>query len=139
MFFYFIIKKKFGFKTVLLNLNLLSIEGTMMLHSNVTIPPHLEYHIKNFRNCLNHQHKIIRFISETENESSILFIYIKRTKGNNLFTTSVYCKTPISRVFTNFGSFIPKSYKYILLFTLSLRSFKICSVLNFFSSGNWQA
>ena len=97
---------------------------------------HSKYHIKKIRNCLNHQYKNIRFISETENESSILLIYIKRTKGNNLLTTSVYRKTPISRVFTNFGSFIPKSYKYILLFTLSLRSFKICSVLNFFSSGN---
>ena len=31
--FFFVIMKKFGFKIVLLNLNLLSIEGTLMLHS----------------------------------------------------------------------------------------------------------
>ena len=31
--FFFVFMKKFGFKIVLLNLNLLSIEGTLMLHS----------------------------------------------------------------------------------------------------------
>ena len=31
--FFFVIMKKFGFKIVLLNLNVLSIEGTLMLHS----------------------------------------------------------------------------------------------------------
>ena len=30
---FFVIMKKFGFKIVLLNLNLLSIEGTLMIHS----------------------------------------------------------------------------------------------------------
>ena len=41
--------------------------------------------------------------------------------------TSVYRKPTFSRVFTNFGSFIPKSYKYNLLFTLLHWTFKLCS------------
>ena len=41
--------------------------------------------------------------------------------------TSVYHKPTFSGVFTNFGSFIPKSYKYNLLFTLLHRAFKLCS------------
>ena len=41
--------------------------------------------------------------------------------------TSVYRKPTFSGVFTNFGSFIPKSYKYNLLFALLHRAFKLCS------------
>ena len=41
--------------------------------------------------------------------------------------TSVYCKPTFSGVFTNFGSFILKLYKYNLLFTLLHRAFKLCS------------
>ena len=41
--------------------------------------------------------------------------------------TSIYRKPTFSGVFTNFESFIPKSYKYNLLFTLSNRVFKLCS------------
>ena len=41
--------------------------------------------------------------------------------------TSVYRKPTFSRVFTNFGSFIPKSYKCNLLFTLLHKAFKLCS------------
>ena len=76
------------------------------------------------KNC---QHNNIKFTSETENKNSILFLDIKITRDNNKFITSVYCKLTFSRVFTNFGSFIPKSYKYNLLFTLLHRGFKLCS------------
>ena len=41
--------------------------------------------------------------------------------------TSVYRKSTFSEVFTNFGTFVPKSYKYNLLFTLLHRAFKFCS------------
>ena len=41
--------------------------------------------------------------------------------------TSVYHKPTFSGVYTNFGRFIPKSYKYNLLFTLLHRAFKLCS------------
>ena len=62
-----------------------------------------------------------------ENENSISFLDIKITKDNNKFMTSVYRKPTFSGVFTNFGSFIPKLYRYNLLFTLLHRAFKLCS------------
>ena len=41
--------------------------------------------------------------------------------------TSVYRKPTFSGVFTNFESFMPKSYKYNLMLTLLHRAFKLCS------------
>ena len=85
------------------------------------------HHIEKFRNYLNRQHKSIKFTSETENENSISFLDIKITRNNHKVMTSVYRKRTFSGVFTNFGSFIPKSYKYNLQFTLLHRAFKLCS------------
>ena len=70
-----------------------------------------KHHIKKFRNYLNCQHNNIKFISETENENFISFLDIKITRDINKFMTSVYRKPTFSGVFTNFGSFILKSYK----------------------------
>ena len=86
-----------------------------------------KHHIEKFRSYLNRQHKNIKFTSETENENSISFLDIKITRDNNKFMTSVYRKPTFSGVFTNFESFIPKSYKYNLLFTLLHRAFNLCS------------
>ena len=86
-----------------------------------------KHHIEKFRNYLNRQHKSIKFTSETENENSISFLDIKITRDNNKFMTSVHRKPTFSGVFTNFGSFIPKSYKYNLLLTLLHMAFKLCS------------
>ena len=88
-----------------------------------------KHHIEKFRNYLNRQYKNvnIKFTSETENENSISFLDIKITRDNNKFMTSVYRKPTFSGIFTNFESFIPKSYKYNLLFTLLHRAFKLCS------------
>ena len=119
--FFFVVMEKFTFNIVLLNLNLLSIEGTLLINSyffarNTT-----------FRNYLNRQHKNIRFTSEIENENSISFLDIRIRRDNNTFTTSVYYKPTFSGVCTYFGSFIPKSYKYNLLFTLLHVALKVCS------------
>ena len=46
--------------------------------------------------------------------------------------TSVYHKQTFSRVFTNYGSFIPKSYKYNLLLMLLHRAFNLCSAFERF-------
>ena len=56
-----------------------------------------KHHIENFRNYLNHRHKNIRFTSHIENEN-----YIKISRDNNKFRTSVYCKSTFSGVFINF-------------------------------------
>ena len=85
-----------------------------------------KHHNEKFRNFLNRQHKNIKFSSETGNENSILLLDINITRDSNKFMTSVYWKPTFSRVFTNFRSFIPKSYKFNLLFTLLHRAFKLC-------------
>ena len=88
-----------------------------------------KHNIEKFRNYLNRQNKNIRFrfTYDTENGNFILFLDIRISSNNKKFTTSVYRKPASSGVFTNFGSFIPKSYNYNLLFTLLHRAFKLCS------------
>ena len=83
-----------------------------------------------FRNYLNHEHENI--IADTENENSIWFLDIKKSRVNNKFMTLIYCKLTFSGIFTNFRSFILKSYKYNFLFTLLHRVFKLCSSFDLF-------
>ena len=77
----------------------------------------------------------MRFTSETKSKIPISFLDII-SRGNNKFTTSVYCKPTFSGVFTNFGSFIPNSYKYNFLFNLLHRAFKIRSKVELFHQEN---
>ena len=49
------------------------------------------------------------------------------TRKNNTFVRSVYRKSTISGVFTNFESFIPGMHKRGLIETLLHRSFRLCS------------
>ena len=60
------------------------------------------------------------------------FLKLKQVGSKTNSRPSVYCKLTFSRIFTNFGSFIPRSYKYKLLFTLLHRAFKLCSNLERF-------
>ena len=124
--------KKFDFKIIILNLNLLPIEGTLMIHSYCLA--------RNFQNYLNGCHKNIILTSETDNENSISFLDIKISRDNNKFTTSVSHKPTFNRVFINFGTSIPKSYKYNFLLTLSHITQNIKNLLKFgtFSSENKQ-
>ena len=84
-----------------------------------------KHHIEKFRNYLSRQHRNIRFTSEIGNENFVSFLDIKISRENNKFTTSVYRKPNLGGVVTNFESFILKSYKYNLLFTLLHRVFKL--------------
>ena len=84
-------------------------------------------HVEKFRNYLNKQHKNIKFTSEIEENDLLSFLYIKISRENNKFVTSVYCKPTFSGVFTNFESFIPDIYKRGLIETLVHRSFRLCS------------
>lgn len=54
---------------------------------------------------------------ETKSENSILFLYIKVSRDNDKFTTSVYCKLTFSGAFPHLESFITKSYKHNFLHT----------------------
>ena len=67
-------------------------------------------HIETFLCYLNCQHPNIKFKSEIEQISSILFLDITIRRVNNSFSASNYCKVTISGVFTNFESFIVVSF-----------------------------
>ena len=57
--------------------------------------------------------------------NSLSFLDIKIIREGNKFATSVCRKPTFSGMFTNFGSFIPNSYKYALIFTLLYRALKL--------------
>ena len=88
--------------------------------------------IEKFKYYLNLQHANIKFTPEIEMNNLLSFLDIKIVRENNKFTTSVYHKPTFSGVFTNIESFIPNSYKYALIFTLSHRASKLCSNFDLF-------
>ena len=89
-------------------------------------------HIEKFRAYLNCQHPNIKFTSEIEENNCMSFLDIRITGELNSFSTSVYRKPTFSRVFTNFDSFIPLSYKTGLIWSLLYRAFSLCSSLELF-------
>ena len=125
---FYVIIKKFGVKILLLNLNLLSIEGVLMIHSYFFARNITSKSSKLFKSPT--QKHEIHLKMKNKNENSIWFLDINITRDNNKFMILVYRKPTFSGIFTNFGSFIPKSYKHNLLFTLLHRAFKLCSTLN---------
>ena len=86
-------------------------------------------HHKMFLNYMNTYHASMHFTDDEEKENSLAFLDIRVLRESEFekFATSVYRKSTFSGVFTNFYSFIHKSYKFGLIFTLLHRSFTICS------------
>ena len=88
--------------------------------------------IEKFKHYLNLQNANIKFTSEIEINESLSFLDIKIVVENNKFSTSGHCKPTFSDVFTDFGSFIPNSYKYVLIFTVLHRAFKLWNTFDLF-------
>ena len=86
---------------------------------------------------MNHQHPNIRFTFEVEKSSNFSFLEVKICRANNKFTTSVFRKPTFSGVFTNFDSFIPISYKNVLVNTLIFRCFKIVYLKEIFKRSRY--
>jgi len=86
-----------------------------------------ESHLSQFKEYLNSQHQNIKFTSEKEEGDIMPFLDVLIKRENGSFTTSVYRKQTFSGVYTNFNSFLDKSYKLGLVFTLLHRSYVICS------------
>ena len=84
-------------------------------------------HIPLFLDFLSHQHPNIKFTSEIEPNNTLPFLDVKITLSNRSFSTSVYHKPTFAGLFTNFGSFIPLSYKRSLILSLLHRFFNLCS------------
>ena len=89
-------------------------------------------HIEKFHLYLNCQHPNIKFTTDIEENNSISFLDIKINRDNNRFLTSVYRKPTFSGVFTNFGSYIPLSYRSGLISSFLYGAFKLCSNFEIF-------
>ena len=55
---------------------------------------------------------------------SLLNVEVSREKGK--FVTTVYRKPTFSGVYTHFEGFLPTVYKFVMVYTLAYRCFKIC-------------
>ena len=55
---------------------------------------------------------------------SLLDVEVSREKGK--FVTTVYRKPTFNGVYTHFEGFLPTVYKFVMVYTLAYRCFKIC-------------
>ena len=69
---------------------------------------------KIFFEYLNCRHKNIRFTMEEQSNKFLSFLDILIEKEVNRFSTSVYRKKTSIGLFTQFHSFTPMSYKFVL-------------------------
>ena len=60
--------------------------------------------LKSFHICLNSCHLNISFTTENEKHNKMSFLDVNIIRGQSKFTTSVYCKTTFSEIYTYFNS-----------------------------------
>ena len=82
---------------------------------------------ENFFEFLKCRHKNIKFTIEKASNKFLSFLDILIKNEGNRFSTSVYTKKTSIRLFTQFHSFTPMSYKIGLIKCLIQRAFKIIS------------
>ena len=68
------------------------------------------------------------FTIEREKQNRMSFPDITIICEDKTFTTSVYRKPTFSGVYTHFDSFLPFTYKFSTVYTLTYRCFRICSI-----------
>ena len=73
------------------------------------------------------KHSSISISIEKEKEDCLPFLDINIFRENQKFATNVYRKRNFSGVYTNFKSFIPKTYKIGLIKSLLSPCFSLCS------------
>ena len=88
-----------------------------------TLPQHLEA----FQNFLNGWYANMSFLIESEKQNRMSFFDVQISREDKTFTTFVYCKPAFSGVYTHFDSFLPSTYKFGTVYTLSWRCLWICS------------
>ena len=84
-------------------------------------------HADKLREYLSSKHPNIKFSIEKEEDGCLPFLDVNIFRENDKFTTNVYRKKTISGVYTNFKSFITKTYKIGLIKSLLFRCFSLCS------------
>ena len=76
------------------------VDDTFLLFSS-------ELHVTKFLNYMNSKHRNIKFTVEREENNSLSFLGINIFRDGGKFQTSVYRKSTVSFVLTNFESFLP--------------------------------
>ena len=67
------------------------------------------------------------FTIEREMQNRMSFLNIEIISEDKTFTTSVYHKATFSGVYTHFDSFLPSTYQFGTVYTLTYRCLRICS------------
>ena len=80
-----------------------------------------------FCQYINTKHPNLKFKAEYEQDNTISFLDVLIERQQENFTTNIYRKDTFSGVFSNYNSFIPKSYKYGLILSLLFRLSNIVS------------
>jgi hypothetical protein len=86
-----------------------------------------ESHADLFLQYLNLCHPSMQFTVESESEGKMPFLDMLISRPSGSFTTSVYRKPTFSGVYSNFDSFIPKSFSSGLISGLLYRSYNLSS------------
>ena len=84
-------------------------------------------HLPLFQAYLNSKHANISFTIENENGGTLPFLHILVSRDSDKFVTDIYRKPTFSGVYSNFYSFIPDTFKFGLVFTLTYRIFHLSS------------
>ena len=64
---------------------------------------------------------------ENEKQNRMSFVDVQILCDDKIFTNSVHNKPTFSDVYTNFDSFLPSTYKFSTVFTLTYRCFRMRS------------
>ena len=90
-----------------------------------------DQHVNLFLNYLNSKHTSIRFTSDQEQDQILPFLDVKVKRLENKFVTSIYRKPTFTGLLSKYYAFSPKENKENLVYTLTVRAYRICS--SFFS------
>ena len=83
-------------------------------------------HLSKFRDYFNTCHPNISFSFEQEKKWKFVITYVEVSREKGKFVTTVYRKPTFSGVYTHFEGFLPTVYKFVMVYTLAYRCFKIC-------------
>ena len=84
-------------------------------------------HFDLFLNYLNSKHPNIAFTCDKEENNVLPFLDIKIKRTENEFITSIYRKPTFTGLLSKYYAFSPKQNKENLIYTLTVRAFRICS------------
>ena len=85
------------------------------------------YHADKFKEYFSSKHPNINFSIGKEKDGCLPFLDVNIFRENKKFATNIYRKKAFSGVYTNFKSFIPETYKIVLIKSLLFRCFSLCS------------